>query len=65
MARLKNTIIIVTTRIVRILWTKARPKTATIETTAAVIWMMMTLETATVAIATAAIATRVIRPIGI
>ena len=44
---------------------KARPKTAIIEVTAAMIWIITTPETTTAAMAKAAIIIRVIRPIGI
>ena len=64
MAWLKNAIIAIITTMARMLWTKARPRTATTEATTAAI-RMMTLGTATVAMATAAIATRVTRPTGV
>jgi len=59
MAWLKNTIIAITLRTVR-LWTKAMPRTATTETTTAAIRIITTLGTAT-----AAIVIKVIRPIGV
>ena len=59
-AQLKNIITAIITRTARVMWTKARPRTATIEATTVAIWMMTTLGTAT-----AVIATRVMRPAGV
>ena len=47
------------------MWTKARPKTVIIEATTAAIRIITILGTAIAAIATVAIAIRVMRPTGI
>jgi len=58
-AWLKNLIIAITIRIVRVMWIKVRPRTIIIEVITA-IWIIITLETVT-----AVIAIRVTRSAGV